>query len=57
MLAIAQANKATIIAIAEVAMYAQSQGVKAHGMNLGGRYVFPLVRLNLCQLCIVPVMK
>lgn len=41
MLAIAQANKATIIAIAEVAMYAQSQGVKAHGMNLGGRYVFP----------------
>ena len=41
MLAIAQANKATIIAIAEVATYAQSQGVKAHGMNLGGRYVFP----------------
>ena len=41
MLAIAQANKSTIIAIAEVATYAQSQGVKAHGMNLGGRYVFP----------------
>jgi hypothetical protein len=39
MLAIAQANKATIIAIAEVATYAQSQGVKAHGMNLGGRYL------------------
>ena len=24
-----------------MATYAQSQGVKAHGMNLGGRYVFP----------------
>ena len=40
MLAIAQTNKATIIAIAEVATYAVAR-VKAHGMNLGGRYVFP----------------
>ncbi|MGH2217831.1 metal-dependent hydrolase, partial [Enterococcus faecalis] len=42
MLEFAHTYKVTIFAIAVVASYAQTQGVKAHGMNLGGRYVFPI---------------
>lgn len=41
MLTIAKKNDATVIASAELASYAASQGVKAHGMNIGGAFEFP----------------
>ena len=41
MIPIAEKNDATIISIVEIADYAQSRGVKGHGMNIGGKYTFP----------------
>lgn len=41
MIPIAEKNDATIISIVEIANYAQSRGVKGHGMNIGGKYEFP----------------
>ncbi len=44
MIPIAEKNDATIISIVEIADYAQSRGVKGHGMNIGGKYTFPFVQ-------------
>ncbi|WP_165005601.1 MULTISPECIES: metal-dependent hydrolase [unclassified Enterococcus] len=41
MIPIAKNNDATIISIVEIADYAQSRGVKAFGMNIGGKHEFP----------------
>lgn len=44
--AIAQKNQATVIAIAEIAGFAASKGLKSHGMNVGGSYQFPFGRVK-----------
>jgi L-ascorbate metabolism protein UlaG (beta-lactamase superfamily) len=38
---IAEANKATIISTAEISFDAQGKGLKAHPMNIGGKFNFP----------------
>jgi L-ascorbate metabolism protein UlaG (beta-lactamase superfamily) len=45
--AIAKANKATVIATYELAMYVAAQGVNAHPMNIGGRAKFPFGDVKL----------
>ncbi len=47
--AIAKRNDATFISTYEVAQLAASQGVRVHGMHIGGKYAFPFgaVRVTL----------
>jgi L-ascorbate metabolism protein UlaG (beta-lactamase superfamily) len=45
--AIARANDATVIGCFELAMYAQSKGLKAHAMHIGGGHRFPFGRVQL----------
>jgi L-ascorbate metabolism protein UlaG (beta-lactamase superfamily) len=45
--AIAKANDATVIACFELANYAQSKGLKAHPMHIGGGHDFPFGRVQL----------
>ncbi|MGM0123456.1 hypothetical protein IGI37_000822 [Enterococcus sp. AZ194] len=49
MIPIARQNDATIISMVEVANYAQNQGVKSHGMNLGGAHLFDFGRVKLVR--------
>ena len=44
--ALAQKHDATIVAVAELAGYAQSKGLKAHGMSIGGGYNFDFGRVQ-----------
>lgn len=44
---IAKANKATVIATAELSYYLDSKNVKTHAMNLGGSYRFPFGKVKL----------
>jgi L-ascorbate metabolism protein UlaG (beta-lactamase superfamily) len=44
---IAKRTGATIIGVAELATYCANNGVKAHGMHIGGGYRFPFGRLQL----------
>lgn len=44
---IAKANKATIIAPNELAVYVAKQGAEAHNMHIGGAYNFPFGRVKL----------
>jgi L-ascorbate metabolism protein UlaG (beta-lactamase superfamily) len=46
-IAIAKKRGATIVANHEIATYAEGQGVKAHGMHLGGGFDFPFGRVKL----------
>lgn len=46
-LAIAKANKATIISTFEIASYAQGKGVAAHPLHIGGGFDFPFGRVKL----------
>lgn len=46
-LTIAKNNDCPVIAIAELADYCASRGVKSHGMNLGGAYDFGSFRVKL----------
>ncbi|MEY8445857.1 metal-dependent hydrolase [Enterococcus ratti] len=41
MVPIARKNDATVISIVEITDYAESLGLKSHGMNIGGKYEFP----------------
>lgn len=43
---IAKNNKATIIAVNELADYAAEKGCKAHNMHIGGGYNFPFGRIK-----------
>jgi len=43
---LAQKHDATIVAVAELADYAQSKGLKAHGMSIGGGYNFDFGRVQ-----------
>lgn len=43
---IAKQNKATIIAVNELANYASANGCKAHNMHIGGAFNFPFGRLK-----------
>jgi L-ascorbate metabolism protein UlaG (beta-lactamase superfamily) len=43
---IAKANKATVIAVNELAKYCASKGVKSHCMHIGGSYAFPFGRVK-----------
>lgn len=45
-LAIAKKNKATVIAVNELANYAASKGVNAHNMHIGGGFNFPFGRVK-----------
>lgn len=47
--AIAKANEAMVISIVELATYVGWQGVKTHGMNLGGSYSFDFGKVKLTQ--------
>jgi Predicted Zn-dependent hydrolases of the beta-lactamase fold len=47
MAAIAKANDATIISVAEITDFAKSLGLKGHGMNIGGKHTFPFGVLKL----------
>ncbi|KAF1298324.1 metal-dependent hydrolase [Enterococcus sp. JM4C] len=49
MIPIAKKNDAPIISMVEVANYAQSQGAKSHGMNLGGTHVFDFGTVKLVR--------
>ena len=44
---IAKANKATVIAPNELAVYCQNKGCTAHPMHIGGGYDFPFGRVKL----------
>jgi len=46
---LAKKHDATIIAVAELAGYSESKGLKAHGMSIGGGYQFPFGRLQYTQ--------
>lgn len=46
-LALAQRNRATIIANFEIAEYFAALGVKTHGLNPGGGFTFPFGRVKL----------
>ncbi|MFC4618267.1 metal-dependent hydrolase [Camelliibacillus cellulosilyticus] len=43
---LAKKHDATIIAVAELAGYSESKGLKAHGMSIGGGYDFDFGRLQ-----------
>lgn len=43
---IAKANGATLIAVNELANYAQENGIEAHNMHIGGAWNFPFGRLK-----------
>ena len=45
--AIARANGATVIGCFELAVYAESKGLKAHGLHIGGGHQFPFGRVQL----------
>ena len=45
--AIAKANDATIISSHEIATYYQNLGIKAHGMNHGGKFDFDFGRIKV----------
>jgi L-ascorbate metabolism protein UlaG (beta-lactamase superfamily) len=45
--AIAKANDATVVTCFELANYAQSKGLKAHPMHIGGGFNFPFGRVQL----------
>lgn len=51
LISIAKRSGATVIAIAELASYVATQGIKSHGMNIGGQYEFPfgLVKMTHAQ--------
>ncbi|HEX7021814.1 MAG TPA: metal-dependent hydrolase [Trueperaceae bacterium] len=44
--AIARRSGAVVVSSAEIADYAQAQGLAGHGMNIGGGYDFPFGRLR-----------
>ncbi|MFA5536108.1 MAG: metal-dependent hydrolase [Bacillota bacterium] len=44
---IAKRTDATIIGVVELASYCEKQGVKTHGMQIGGEYQFPFGRIYL----------
>jgi L-ascorbate metabolism protein UlaG (beta-lactamase superfamily) len=44
---IARRNKATVIGCNELACYARSKGLTAHGMHIGGGHDFPFGRVKL----------
>ena len=44
---IAKANKATIIAPYELAMYCQSEGCQIHAMYIGGSHIFPFGKVKM----------
>jgi L-ascorbate metabolism protein UlaG (beta-lactamase superfamily) len=44
---IAKANDATVIGCFELAMHAQSKGLKAHALHIGGGHRFPFGRVQL----------
>ena len=44
---IAQRNKATLISSAEIAREAESKGITAHAMHIGGKHVFPFGYVKL----------
>ncbi len=44
---IAKANDSTVIAIAELASFVEKDGLKAHGMNIGGSYSFPFGNVKM----------
>lgn len=44
---IAKKENALVIAIAELATWASFQGVKAHGMNIGGSFQFPFGKVKM----------
>lgn len=46
-ISIAKANDATVIAPVELATWLEWQGLKTHGMNLGGGFNFPFGRVKL----------
>ncbi len=46
---ILKANDATLIAVFELATYLSWQGVKAHGMHIGGSHEFPFGRVKFTQ--------
>jgi L-ascorbate metabolism protein UlaG (beta-lactamase superfamily) len=46
---LAKKHDATIIAVAELAGYSGSKGLKAHGMSIGGGYLFEFGRLEYTQ--------
>jgi L-ascorbate metabolism protein UlaG (beta-lactamase superfamily) len=46
---IAKRNDATIIAAGELATYLSWQGVKVHGMNLGGGHLFDFGKVKMTQ--------
>ena len=46
-LEIAKKNDALVITTVEIADFLEAQGVKSHGMNLGGSYQFPFGRMKL----------
>lgn len=46
-LPIAKSNDATIIGIVEIANFFEQFGLKTHGMNLGGKFVFPFGSVSL----------
>ncbi len=43
---IAKRNKATVIAVFELANYCATKGVAVHGMNIGGAYDFPFGKVK-----------
>lgn len=45
-LEIALKNDATLIAMVEICDYFESQGLKTHGMNIGGSYTFPFGKVK-----------
>ena len=48
-LEIAKRNDAVVIAAFELANYCEAQGVKTHGMSIGGSYRFPFGRVKMTQ--------
>lgn len=46
---ILQANKATLIAVYELANYFADKGAKVHAMHIGGAFHFPFGRVKLTQ--------
>jgi L-ascorbate metabolism protein UlaG (beta-lactamase superfamily) len=43
---IAKANRATVIAVFELANYCASKGINSHGMHIGGSFSFPFGRVK-----------
>lgn len=44
---LAKKNDALVITLVEIADYLEAQGVKVHGMNLGGQYKFPFGNIKM----------